>query len=90
MNPDFFNGLFEFVGAFMILANIKAILRDKTVKGVSWQVTGFFTVWGAWNLYYYPHLDQWWSFTGGLMIFAANAVWVALAIYYLMELDEIG
>jgi hypothetical protein len=37
----------------------------------------------VWNLYYYPHLDQWWSFAGGLVIVAANVLWIGLMVYYL-------
>jgi hypothetical protein len=52
------------------------------VKGVSILSTTMFTAWGFWNLFYYPHLGQWWSFTGGLAIVAANALWVALMLKY--------
>lgn len=82
MTPDLINGLFEFVGSLMIWANVARILKDKEVKGIDWRVTGFFWVWGLWNLFYYPHLDQWWSFAGGVSIVVANTVWLALAWYY--------
>lgn len=66
----------------MIIRNCQVILRDKGVRGVDWRATAFFTAWGAWNLFYYPHLGQWLSFSGGLVIVAANAVWVSLALRY--------
>jgi hypothetical protein len=52
------------------------------VKGVHWIPTGFFTAWGFWNLYYYPHLDQWLSFFGGLFIVAGNFSWLILMVMY--------
>lgn len=82
MTPDFVNGLFEFMGASMNLMNVRRLWIDKKVAGVAVLPSVFFTSWGLWNLYYYPALDQWWSFAGGLAIVAVNAVWVSLALYY--------
>lgn len=82
MTPDLINGLFEFVGGLLILNHCRAVLRDKAVAGVSIVSTIVFTLWGVWNLYYYPALNQWWSFCGGLLIVAANALWVALMFRY--------
>ena len=58
------------------------LYRDKCIRGVHWSATLFFASWGYWNLFYYPHLDQWWSFSGGVSIVAANTVWVAQMFYY--------
>jgi hypothetical protein len=79
---DFGNGLFELIGGFCVWQNVKRIRQDKQVKGVDWRVTGFFTSWGFWNLWYYPSLSQWLSFLGGLVIVAGNVVWLAMAIKY--------
>ncbi len=83
--PDVINGLFEFVGAFVIVLSIKQVLADKEVKGINWATIAFFAGWGMWNLYYYPHLDQWLSFVGGIAIVATNLVYVSLLIYYSRE-----
>ena len=53
---DFVNATFELGGGFLLLWNCLRLYRDKEVKGVSVGVTAFFTLWGYWNLYYYPHL----------------------------------
>ena len=82
MTPDLINGIFELLGGAFILNHCRVLYQDKLVKGVSALSTTFFTAWGVWNLYYYPHLDQWWSFAGGLVIVAANALWIGLMIYY--------
>jgi len=82
VNADLVNGLFELGGAAFICLNVRQILIDKAVRGVHWLPTLFFTAWGFWNLYYYPSLDQWWSFAGGLAIVTVNAVWLALVAKY--------
>jgi hypothetical protein len=82
MTPDLINGLFEVVGSLMIWLNVRQIYRDKEIKGVHVAPTAFFFTWGLWNLYYYPHLNQWLSFAGGISIAIANGFWVGLMIYY--------
>jgi len=82
MTPDIINSAFEVLGGVFVLNHCRAVLRDRAVKGVSIVSTGFFAAWGLWNLYYYPHLDQWWSFLGGLVIVGANVWWVYLLLRY--------
>lgn len=82
MLPDFVNGLFELCGAGFIYLHIRQVRKDKSVKGVSIPATVFFAAWGFWNLFYYPHLGQWLSFTGGLAIVTANTVWIGLMLKY--------
>lgn len=82
LSPDVVNGIFESLGAVAIWGNVRRILRDKMLKGVDWRVTLFFSSWGYWNLFYYPSLDQWFSFAGGLALVAGNTLWVALALKY--------
>lgn len=80
--PDLINGAFELLGGLALWQNVKRIRADKQIKGVNWQVTLFFTSWGFWNLFYYPSLDQWFSFAGGLNIVAANCWWLFYAVKY--------
>ena len=79
---DSINGFYELLGGLLILNHCRAVVRDKAVAGVSIVSTALFTTWGVWNLYYYPHLDQWASFTGGIAIVLANALWVGLMLRY--------
>jgi hypothetical protein len=74
--PDLINGLFEAFGGFSVWLNVRAILRDRKSRGVSKIACGFFTAWGFWNLFYYPHLGQWLSFAGGVIIVVGNTVWI--------------
>lgn len=80
--PDLINGLFELFGGVSIWLNVRRILADKKVRGVSLVATAFFTSWGWWNCYYYPSLGQWLSFVGGVVIVTANSVWIVLAWRY--------
>lgn len=82
MNNDLINGSFEFLGGIFYIINIVKILKHKEVKGVSWIPAAFFTLWGAWNIYYYPSLNQMFSFLGGIFIFAVNFSWICLVFYY--------
>ena len=82
MTPDLVNGLFEILGSIFQWANCWRVYKDKGYAGLWLPGTFFFTAWGAWNLYYYPALAQWWSFFGGVSIFLANILWVALMLAY--------
>lgn len=82
MTPDMINGSFELMGAFFLLLNVRQLYRDKELNGVHWMPTFFFFSWGLWNLYYYPSLDQWFSFFGGLMIALVNLVWMSQIVWY--------
>ncbi len=82
MIQDLVNGLFEGAGGLFILSSIIALWRSKTVSGISWLHIGYFSVWGAWNLYYYPHLGQTLSFWGGIGVFVTNTVYLAMLICY--------
>ena len=79
---DSINGGFETFGSVAVMMNIAKLLKDKQVKGIHWGSTIFFTSWGLWNLWYYPHLSQWGSFLGGVMLCASNVVWLGLRLYY--------
>lgn len=70
------------MSSLMVLNHCRVLLRDKAVAGVSILSTVFFTLWGGWNLFYYPHLGQWLSFYGGIAIMIANALWVLLMMKY--------
>ncbi len=81
MNPDLINGCFELLGAAMLALNVRQLWRDRVLAGVHWAPTVFFAAWGAWNLFYYPNLGQWFSFAGGCAISAANLAWLGSLIY---------
>lgn len=79
---DVANAVFEGGLAVMIGNNIRALYRDKRVRGVSLLTTAWVTAWGFWNLYFYPAVNAWFSFYAGIGVVLANAVWLGLALYY--------
>lgn len=82
MTPDLINALFELLGATIIALNINKVMEDKLVRGIHWYVVAFFCFWGIWNLFYYPHLDQWLSFAAGVLMVTMNMIYTALLIHY--------
>ena len=79
---DLINGLFELCGSLVLWRNVYTLHKDKGYLGVHWMTTGFFALWGYWNMYYYPSLNQWLSFVGGCSITIANTVWLIQMLYY--------
>jgi hypothetical protein len=82
MTLDQINSSFEFIGSVALWLNVIRLYRDKKVYGVTWHATAFFMGWGYWNMIYYPGLDQWWSFWGGVSLSTANTVWLFQMLYY--------
>lgn len=83
--PDAVNATFELAGGFFIAFSCFRLYKDKIVKGVSWITMSFFMTWGYWNLYFYPALDQWLSFVGGIGIVIVNTLYVAMIWHYLQK-----
>ena len=85
MWQDLINGSFELMGGFFVALHCLKLYRDKKVRGVSFIASGYFTLWGFWNMYYYPFLRQWASLIGGLLIVAMNTLWIGMMFYYLRK-----
>jgi hypothetical protein len=82
INNDFINGMFEALAGLFVLNHCRVLYAHKSTRGVSILSTAFFTLWGIWNLYYYPALGQSLSFYGGLFVVAANALYVGMMMSY--------
>ena len=80
---DLANGTFELVAGLAVWNHARVLYLHKKVRGVSVLSTLFFSSWGWWNLYYYPWLDQWASFTGGLFIMSGNLMWLLMMVHYI-------
>ena len=85
MWQDTINGMFELMGGVFVFLHCLRLYKDKKVKGVSFVATGYFAMWGFWNIYYYPFLQQWASFIGGLLIVAMNVLWITMMFYYIRK-----
>lgn len=80
MNPDLINGAFEAVGAYFTWRNAWQLHKEQTIRGVYWPAWAFWSAWGTWNLFYYPALDQWWSFGAGVLLVGGNIWWTQQAV----------
>lgn len=80
--PDIINAGFEFGAGFAVLHHCFKLYEHKQARGVSIQAVIFFTAWGLWNLFYYPHLGQFWSFAGGIFITLVNMAYVSMLWVY--------
>ena len=80
--PDLFNASLEAVAGLFIGLSCWRLYNDKKVRGVNVITVGFFAFWGFWNLYYYPHLGQWLSFWGGIVVVTVNTFWMGQMLYY--------
>lgn len=85
MSPDIINGAFELISGMAMWADVRRLYLDRQIRGVYWPLRVFFAAWGLWNLFYYPHLDQWASFVGGLFLVIANIAWVGMALRYRLK-----
>lgn len=79
---DAINAIFEGGGAVFLCLNVRRLLRDKSVKGVSLLTTSWWTAWGFWNVYFYSAVNTPASFYAGIAVVLVNAAWLALAVYY--------
>jgi hypothetical protein len=75
---DLINSLFEAFAALAILNHARIGIKNKNVGGVSISSTAFFTAWGIWNVWYYPSIEQYYSFCAGMAVLLANFVWLTV------------
>ena len=85
MWEDVINSLFEAFGAIALCFSIIKVLKDKKVRGISWVQVAFFSTWGLWNIHYYSNLNQWFSFSAGIILCVANLIYTFLLIYYTVK-----
>lgn len=79
---DLINACFEGGGAVLLTLNVRRILRDKSVQGISLIPTFWWTAWGFWNVAYYHAVACPVSMWAGVAVVSVNAVWVGLALHY--------
>lgn len=82
LNADLTNALFESAGAVLIWLNVADVWKKRKTAGIHWLPLALFTIWGYWNLAYYPHLGQFLSTVAAGFVAFANTVWLALVLRY--------
>lgn len=85
IDKDAINGTFELAAGGFVLNHARVLYRDKLVRGVSILSIMFFWLWGLWNMYYYPALNQPISFWGGFAVTCANTFYAGMALYYIRQ-----
>ena len=78
MNPDLCNFAFLLGGAAFNVLNVRRLLKDGVVMGISPWPMLYFTMWGIFNLWYYWALHQYFSQAAEGLIVTVNAVWLWL------------
>jgi uncharacterized membrane protein YqgA involved in biofilm formation len=79
---DTINACFEGGGALFLCMNVRRLLKDKSVKGVSLVPSLWWTAWGFWNIYFYAAVACAASFWAGIAVVSVQAVWVCLALMF--------
>ena len=74
--------MFETGGAWFTWMNAWKLYQHKQIRGAYWPAWFFFAAWGLFNLWYYPALGQWYSFTAESILVIGNLLWCALAVRY--------
>lgn len=74
--PDIINALFETLGACFTFLSVLKLYKDKCIRGVHYLPIVFFTSWGLWNLFYYSHLEQTYSWYAGILLVSVNTIWL--------------
>jgi hypothetical protein len=82
ISKDAINGCFELAAGFFVLNHCRVLYAHKLVRGVSLTSSGFFLIWGMWNMYYYPALNQPLSFYGGVFVVAANGFYLGMLFHF--------
>lgn len=79
---DVGNAVFECSGGLFVALNAWDIWKKKAVAGQTLTALFFFTMWGIWNLFYYPSQNQWWSTVGAWSIMIVNSVQIYLVFRF--------
>jgi len=82
VTPDTINAVFEALGSVAVWANVFAIIKDKGYAGTRIPMMLFFSAWGFWNLWYYPHLGQSLSFYASVLLTTGNCAVLAAMAYF--------
>jgi uncharacterized membrane protein YfcA len=85
LKADILNGMFEIGGGIAIIISIMKLYKDKIVRGVSWLHVAFFSLWGLWNIIFYPIYGAWFSFAGGVFLLTTNVTYTTMLIYYTVK-----
>ena len=82
LKPDLINALFNVGGVTAVWISILTVMHDKNVAGIHWAMFLYFISWSSWNLIFWSHLKQWYSFIAGVLMVVSEFTYMILLIYY--------
>lgn len=78
---DYFTSFFVLIFVLMQISNIKAILKDKDIKGFDYRSMLLYIAWNAWSLFYiYPASDLYLASVVTFILLVLQIVWFYLAV----------
>jgi hypothetical protein len=75
---DLINAGLELVGGLFVSTSIATLWRDRVLKGIHPAHVAYSATSAVWFVYYYAHLDQWFSFACAGLYALATGTWVTL------------
>ena len=92
MTPDQANACFEtleelngILAGVLVFNHCRVLCKDKQTRGVSLLSLIIFLSWNIYNTFYYPHLNQWYSLYGSLVLAASNILYCGMIIHYRLQ-----
>lgn len=79
---DFANACFEGFGSIFVLNHARVLMKHKIIRGVSVLSVAYFALWGVFNMFYYSHLEQAFSWYAGIAVLISNAFYLSLIVHY--------
>lgn len=79
---DFVNALFEIAAVGATIINIRQILKDKCIHGVTVIAQIFYFAWSLWNVYFYYSYSTMFSYWVSVIFCLMNIIWLVLVFYF--------
>jgi hypothetical protein len=76
------NACLEMGGAFLRTLDCIKLFQDKRFSGGHLGTALYFLGWGVFNVFFYPSLNQVWSFWAAIALMAMNGLWFVMAVHY--------
>lgn len=82
LTMDQANAALEMGGAFLRTLDCIKLFQHKRFVGGHLGTALYFLLWGVFNVFFYPSLNQVWSFWAALALMVINGLWFVMAVYY--------
>jgi cation transport ATPase len=82
LTMDQANACLEMGGAFLRTLDCIKLFQDKRFSGGHLGTALYFLGWGVFNVFFYPSLNQVWSFWAAIVLMVMNGLWFVMALYY--------